>query len=81
MTDSRFARPGLHHAFGRAVEELGELSAALGKTLRWGWDSVNPLLPEAARETNEQWVRRELADVREALDKLEVELNLRTSLT
>lgn len=75
MTDPKYMRPGLDFAVGKAVEELGELQAALGKTLRWGWKSYNPELPKAQRETNEEWVRREIADVRSALDNLEHELD------
>ena len=67
-------RPGLPFAVGKAVEELGELGAALGKTLRWGWTSVNPELPPGEQETNLLWVRREIQDVRGALENLEREL-------
>ncbi len=74
MTDPRYMRPGLPFAIGKAVEELGELSAALGKTLRWGWLSCNPELPPHEQETNLVWVRREIGDVRHALDNLESEL-------
>ena len=74
MTQQRYMRAGVDFAVGKTVEELGELQAALGKTLRWGWDSYNPELPQAERETNESWVRREIADVRGALDNLEKEL-------
>lgn len=74
MTDPKYMRPGLPFAVGKTVEELGELNAALGKTLRWGWDSVNPELPQDERETNLVWVRREIEDVRGALDNLEREL-------
>lgn len=74
MSDPRYLRPGLDFAVARAVEEIGELGAALGKTLRWGWASVNPELPPAKQEPNASWVRREIADVREALDNLETEM-------
>jgi len=74
MTDQKYMRTGLDFARGKAVEELGELQAALGKSLRWGWNSVNPELPEAKQETNAQWVFREMADVRGALDNLEKEM-------
>lgn len=74
MTQQNYMRPGLNFAVGKAVEELGELGAALGKTLRWGWDSVNPELPLKDQETNQNWVRREIADVRGALDNLEKEM-------
>lgn len=75
MTDPRYMRPGLGFAVGKAIEEAGELCAALGKTLRWGWSSVNPELPAAEQEPNASWVRREMADVREALDNLEREMD------
>lgn len=75
MTDPRYMRPGLDFARGKAIEELGELQAALGKSLRWGWESANPELPVDERETNVAWVRREMADVRGALDNLAKELD------
>jgi hypothetical protein len=74
MTNQRYMRPGLDFAVGKAVEELGELQAAIGKTLRWGWNSFNPELPENQREPNASWVCREIADVRAALDNLEREM-------
>lgn len=75
MTDPKYMRPGLDFARGKAVEEMGELQAALGKSLRWGWESANPELPMHKRETNIVWVRREIDDVRGALDNLEKELD------
>jgi hypothetical protein len=80
MTDQKYMRAGLDFARGKAIEELGELCAALGKSIRWGWDSTNPELPIDKRETNEAWVRREMTDVRGALDNLERELNKRPFL-
>lgn len=53
------------------VEECGETLAAAGKALRWGLDSSNPELPEGERETNREWLLRELADLRQAIDLLE----------
>ncbi len=76
MTDPRYMRPGLDFARGKMIEELGELQAALGKSLRWGWTSVNPELSPENQETNADWVRREIADVRGALDNLEREINI-----
>lgn len=74
MTQAKYMRPGLDFAVGKTVEELGELQAALGKTLRWGWSSVNPELPPREQEPNASWVQREIADVRAALDNLEKEM-------
>lgn len=75
MTDQRYMRPGLDFARGKMIEELGELQAALGKSLRWGWTSTNPELPESERITNVAWVRDEMRDVRDALDNLDRELD------
>ena len=75
MTDPKYMRPGLDFAVGKAVEELGELQSAIGKTMRWGWLSANPELPLDEQESNVLWVRREIADVRGALDNLERELD------
>lgn len=58
-----------------AIEECGEFIAAAGKTLRFGYLSVNPLLPAADREPNIEWLRRELADVRQAMARLEAQLD------
>jgi hypothetical protein len=104
MTQERYMRPGLDFAVGKAIEELGELQVelslqqaalgrmqqSLGKTLRWGWASVNPELQRHEQESNAIWVRREIKqvrlmlnsmglqgeirDVREALDNLEKEM-------
>lgn len=74
MTDPKYMRPSLGFAVGKTIEELGELQVALGKTLRWGWDSYNPELLPAERESNAEWVKREMADVREAIDNLELEM-------
>lgn len=75
MSDPKYMRPGLDFAVGKAVEEAGEFLAAIGKTLRWGWSSVNPELPRAEQEPNAAWVRREVADLREALVNLEREMD------
>lgn len=74
MTDQKYMRRGLDFARGKTIEEAGELLAALGKCIRWGWESANPELPRDQQETNADWVRREMADVRGALDNLEKEM-------
>jgi len=75
MTDPKYMRPGLDFARGKVIEELGELQAALGKSLRWGWESYNPELPREQQETNAGWAYREISDVREALDNLVLEMD------
>lgn len=74
MTDPRYMHSGLDFAVGKAVEEAGEFLAAAGKTLRWGWFSVNPDLTPEKQETNISWVMRELEDLRAALNNLEYEI-------
>ncbi len=74
MTNSKYMRPGLDFARGKTIEELGELQSALGKSIRWGWRSENPELPQHQRETNLVWTLREIQDVRDAIDNLEREI-------
>lgn len=57
--------------YGLVVEECGEVLAAAGKTLRWGELSYNPELPREQREFNIEWLRREMKDLRGAMDRLE----------
>ncbi len=59
----------------RLVKELGELQAAIGKAVRWGMQSVNPELPPALQETNAEWIKREMADVRHAINQCEPDID------
>jgi len=61
----QFANKG--DALGRLVEECMEVCLAAGKTVRFGYDSVNPLLPVERQETNEDWLKREIADLEAAI--------------
>lgn len=72
MSDPRFFQEGFDKQLAHVVEECGEVLAAAGKTQRWGRDSVNPILstPLEERETNETWLRRELQDLQEAINRL-----------
>jgi hypothetical protein len=45
------------------MEECGEVVAAGGKSLRFGINSSNPFLPEEQRETNIDWLKREVEDL------------------
>jgi len=75
VSDPRFIKTGdINFALAHAAEEAGELVAAIDKTLRWGPASVNPLLPPAEQETNAQWARRKIIDLRGALDRLATEM-------
>lgn len=70
MSDKRFLQQGFDKCLSHAIEECGEFLAAAGKTQRWGPMSQNPLIPEAERETNLVWLRREMGDVTHALHRL-----------
>ena len=59
---------------GKFIEECGEALAAAGKCVRFGMYSYNPMLPEDQRETNRDWLKRELADLKEAIAMLEKQL-------
>jgi len=59
---------------GYLVEECGEVLSAIGKTQRWGLDSVNPDLPEDQQETNRAWILRELRDLLRAIRYVREEL-------
>lgn len=57
----------IEQKLGYLVEECGEVLAAVGKTQRWGLNSVNPELIEDPAETNRDWVLRELIDLERAI--------------
>lgn len=56
-------------ALGKLIEECGEVQHACGKTLRFGTDSTDPTLtiPIAERETNLQWILREIEDLEQSI--------------
>lgn len=71
MSDPRYLRPhDFDFCLKHLVEELGELTAAAGKTLRWGPDSYNPELPKEEQEPNIDWLFREFNDVQAAMFRL-----------
>jgi NTP pyrophosphatase (non-canonical NTP hydrolase) len=59
---------------GYLVEECGEVLAAVGKSQRWGLENFNPEIPVYQRETNRDWILRELADLNVAIDMLREDL-------
>jgi len=60
---------------GKLVEECGEVLAAIGKSQRWGLNSVNPELPKEKQETNRDWILRELSDLKLAIEIVETDLS------
>lgn len=71
MSDPRFLQDGFDKRLSHLIEECGETLAAAGKLQRWGAHSVNPLLPESEQETNLVWLRDEMDDLRQAIDRLD----------
>lgn len=74
MSDSKYLRKDMNSLLGHAVEECGEVAAAIGKTIRWGLDSINPELDDPMSENNGDWILRELADLDLATDRLRTAL-------
>ena len=68
---SKYIVDDFDHCLGHLIEECGEVLAAAGKTLRWGWASSNPELPIADRESNAVWLQREMKDLRDAIDRMQ----------
>lgn len=68
---SEYEPKTLDQKLSHLVEECGEVMAAVGKTIRWGLDSFNPELRPEDRETNRDWVLRELADLKGAIERVE----------
>ena len=71
MSDKRFLQDGFDKRLSHAIEECGEFIAAAGKTQRWGVWSADPTIPEHERVTNLAWLKLEMADVREAMERLQ----------
>ncbi len=65
-----YAPKTLGQKLGYLTEECGEVLAAVGKTQRWGPFSVNPE-PGASKETNRDWILRELEDLKGAIQLAE----------
>jgi len=72
MTDERFVPDDLDIGglMSKLSEELGEANAALGKMMRFGSMSVNPLLPKSEQIENMKLLECEMEDVIEAWKKL-----------
>jgi hypothetical protein len=71
---AEFLPTDLAGKLGKLTEECGEVLAAVGKTQRFGLDSVNPLIPADQRVTNKDWLLAELADLEHAIEEVRQEL-------
>ena len=70
MSDEKYIRYDLDSCLGHLIEECGEVQAAAGKILRWGWYSVNPDLPPEEQEENRHWLEREISDLDGAMNRM-----------
>lgn len=78
MSEDKYLRPDdLAFCEGHVVEECGELTAAIGKAQRWGYDSYNP---DSGCQglSNIDAIRTELRDVKEAIARYERMLDKRS---
>lgn len=66
---------GETQTLGYLVEECGEVQHVAGKSLRWGLLSFNKELPLNQRETNRDWLLRELVDLQRALSMVQLMLS------
>jgi hypothetical protein len=71
MSDNKYIVQDYDHCLGHLIEECGEVLAAAGKTLRWGWASTNPELPPEEQESNIVWLQREMADLKAAIERMQ----------
>lgn len=74
MAHEEFRPRDLSGALAHLIEECGEVLAAAGKTFRYGFDSVNPLIPADQRETNGAWLWREMEDLEMAIAALKFKM-------
>lgn len=74
MSDPRYLQRGFDKQLAHVIEECGEVLTAAGKLQRWGRTSINPLLKVGdpfVGETNEDWLRREMVDLQDAIQRLQ----------
>ena len=71
MSHDKYIREDFNSQLGHIIEECGEAIAAAGKIVRFGPLSVNPELPPEKREANIDWLKRELTDVKTAIERFE----------
>ena len=74
MSHEKYIRHDLDSCLGHLIEECGEVQAAAGKILRWGWYSVNPELPPEEQEKNIDWLEREITDLQGAINRMRLAL-------
>lgn len=60
--------PGEHERLSCALEEMGEAIQIIGKILRHGYNSHNPI--SDSRDSNRRMLTQELSHVKYSIDKL-----------
>lgn len=65
-----FVRTDFWSLIGHLVEECGEVQTCLGKILRFGPESVNPLIPKEEQESNIDALMREIVDMENVVNLL-----------
>lgn len=72
MVKEKYYPDTIEQKLGYLIEECGEVLEAVGKTQRWGLNSYNPELSSEQRETNREWILRELNDLEQAIQIVRV---------
>lgn len=78
MTTEKYLPTDVGGMLGHVVEECGEVCMAIGKTFRFGLESYNPEVEEDKRETNAEWILREIDDLELSINRLRDELTHNT---
>lgn len=69
MSDPRYFPKGFDGKLSHVIEECGEVLAAAGKVQRFSRGGISPIAG-VVPETNEDWLLRELFDLKGAIDRL-----------
>ena len=67
MIKTKYTPKTQKQKLGYLIEECGEVLTAVGKSMRWGIESVNPESRVVKPETNREWILRELDDLDRAV--------------
>lgn len=71
MAHDKYIKHDFNSCLGHLIEECGEVISAAGKTVRFGKYMVNPELPPAEQETNIDWLKREIVDLKGTIERME----------
>lgn len=71
----KYIKTDINSCLAHLIEETGEVLSAVGKIQRFGLNSFNPELPPEERETNFDWLCREINDLEQSIIRLKIALN------